>query len=164
MARNASEEYLEARVMSATPVELVRILYGAAAQSVREARRHLAEGDIAGRSREISKAVAVLVELQSALDKNRGGDLAGRLNALYDYMQRRLLDANIQQSDTPLEEVLGLLTTMEEAWSAASPEPQATAPVAARSMPETVDANEARGYGKFMWSATPACASQVWSA
>ena len=44
-------------------------------------------------------------------------ELSGRLRNLYLYMQQRLLDANMQQVDPPLAEVLGLLITLEEAWS-----------------------------------------------
>jgi flagellar protein FliS len=50
------------------------------------------------------------------LDHERGGEISQRLGLLYDYMQRRLLEANMQQSDAPLAEVLGLLSTLSEAW------------------------------------------------
>src|SRR6185295_10441697 len=100
-----NQTYLEARVMSATPLELVRILYDAARQAVEEARRCLAAGDIAARSRQISKAGSILVELAASLDESRGGEIARRLKALYDYMGMRLLDANVRQADEPLAEV-----------------------------------------------------------
>ena len=52
-----------------------------------------------------------------ALDHQRGGEISVRLAQLYDYMQRRLIEANFQQSDPPLVEVLGLLSTLSEAWN-----------------------------------------------
>ena len=118
MWNNGHDAYLESRVLSADPVELVNMLYKACTAAVREARHHLAEGRIAERSREINKAYEILVELGSSLDHGRGGDISQRLALLYDYMQRRLLDANMQQSDPPLIEVLGLLSTLSEGWSA----------------------------------------------
>ena len=92
------------------------LLYQACTESVREARHHLAAGDIAARCQSISKAHRILAELTAALDHERGGDLSQRLARLYDYMQRRLLEANMRQDDAPMSEVLGLLSTLAEAW------------------------------------------------
>jgi len=117
MFQSAHDAYLESRVLSATPLELVQLLYQGAIGAVQDARHHLADGKIAERSRAISKACGILIELTAALNHEAGGELAGRLAALYDYMQRRLLEANFQQSDPPLGEVLGLLTTLAEAWA-----------------------------------------------
>ena len=116
MCKSAQDAYLEERILSADPLELVRLLYQAAIAAVRDARRALATGEIAARSRSISKACDIVMELNGALDHSRGGTLSGRLAALYDYMLRRLLDANMQQSDGPLAEVLGLLSALDEAW------------------------------------------------
>ena len=116
MWQNAHDAYLENRVLSASPLELVHLLYQAATGAVREARRQLAAGEIAARSRAISKACGILMELVASLDHERGGELSHRLAQLYDYMQRRLLEANFRQVDEPLAEVLGLLATLSEAW------------------------------------------------
>jgi flagellar protein FliS len=117
MWNSGHDAYLESRVLTADPIELVNLLYQACTQAVREARRHLAEGRIAERSREINQACAILIELATALDHERGGEISQRLALLYDYMQRRLLEANMRQSDAPLADVLGLLSTLSEAWA-----------------------------------------------
>jgi flagellar protein FliS len=128
MYQNAHETYLEGRIASADPVELVNLLYQGAASAVRDARQYLAEGDIPARSRSISRACDILTELTVSLDHSAGGDLSRRLEQLYDYMQRRLLEANFRQEDGPLAEVLGLLATLGEAWAqirveSAAPQP-----------------------------------------
>ncbi|HWC98004.1 MAG TPA: flagellar export chaperone FliS [Candidatus Sulfopaludibacter sp.] len=120
MWQNAHDAYLESRITSADPLELVKLLYQACTGSVREARRYLTQGEIAERSRSITKAHEILVELTSSLDHSRGGDLSRRLAELYDYMQRKLLEANLQQTDGPLAEILGLLCTLSEAWDGIS--------------------------------------------
>ena len=120
MWNSGHDAYLESRVLTADPIELVNLLYQACTQAVREARRHLAEGRIAERSREINQACAILIELATALDHERGGEISQRLALLYDYMQRRLLEANMRQSDAPLADVLGLLSTLSEAWGGKS--------------------------------------------
>ena len=132
MWNNGHDAYLESRVTSADPVELVNLLYQACTVAVREARHHLAEGRIAERSREINKAFEILVELEVSLDHERGGEISRRLAQLYVYMRQRLLDANMRQSDPPLTEVLGLLATLSEAWAGIrTPEPAAAQQAAA---------------------------------
>ena len=121
MKNNGHDAYLESRVLSADPVELVQMLYQACMRAVRSARHHLAEGEIGERSRSINQACEILMELNGALDHERGGDLSSRLAQLYDYMQTRLLEANMQQSDAALAEVVGLLATLGEAWEAVVP-------------------------------------------
>lgn len=113
-----NEAYLESKVLSAAPVELVGMLYEGALEAVSEARECLGKGDIAGRSRAITKALQILYELTSALDHERGGELSRRLAGLYAYMQQRLIDANVEQAEAPLVEIGSLLATLEEAWRA----------------------------------------------
>ena len=151
MWNNSHDAYMESRVLSAAPLELVNMLYQACTEAVREARHHLAEGRIAERSREINKAYEILAELTSSLDQERGGEISQRLALLYDYMERRLLDANMQQVDAPLVEVLGLLSTLSEAWTGVlSQEARPVAPAeSAWSQPPV---EEAMGYGSRAWS------------
>ena len=110
------DAYYTEKILSADPLELVRMLYDRARKEVDTARRRLAEGDIVGRSAAISKAVEILVELAGALDRERAPELSGRLAGLYDYMGRRLLEANFEQADLPLAEVGGILDTLGDAW------------------------------------------------
>ena len=148
MFNSAHDTYLESRVLSADPLELVRLLYQGAIDAVQDARHYLAEGKIRERSGSISKACAILTELMTTLDHERGGEIAGRLGSLYDYMQRRLLEANFQQIDAPLGEVLGLLKTISEGWAgiAQAPEPVAAAASAwSQALPQESEATHAHG-------------------
>ena len=156
MWKNAQDAYLEERVLSADPLELVRLLYQSAIAAIREARRALTNGEIAARSRAISKACGILIELNAALDHSQGGVLSIRLAALYDYMLGRLLDANLQQSDAPLAEVLGLLSTLAEGWEqthlvAGPVSPNAAAPAASESA-WPVHSEMASAAGTQAWS------------
>ena len=108
--------YEQNRILSAGPVELVRILYTGAGCAVRNARESLRSGDIASRSREIGKAQAILLELATSVDVSAAGELGMRLLNLYDYMQTRLLEANTRQIDAPLAEVGKLLAVLQEGW------------------------------------------------
>lgn len=116
MAHRASDTYLENRVLAASPLELVAILYEEADKSAREALAALSRGDIRGRSREITRAQLILGELSSSLNPAAGGEIAARLGELYAYLQRRLADANREQSAPPLHEVSRLLGILLEGW------------------------------------------------
>jgi flagellar protein FliS len=131
MRYTSQNRYLETEVFGADPVKLVRMLYRAAIESTREARRHLKAGEIRERSHQIMKAWEIVAELSRSLDHARGGEISRSLNGLYAYLQHQLLEANRQQIDAPLAEVERLLTTLHEAWATlrGSPEPPAHEPV-----------------------------------
>lgn len=122
MWNSAHDAYVESKVLSADPLELVRLLYQTAPSSVADARRFLAAGQIAERSRSINRACEVILELNAALDHTRGGAISERLAALYQYLLNRLLEANFQQSDAALAEVSRLLSTLDEAWQQIRPQ------------------------------------------
>jgi flagellar protein FliS len=109
--------YFEQTILNANPIELVRLIYQRAISCVRAAREHLQRQRISERSAAITRAYAALEELIAALRPDVAQELSGRLENLYFYMQQRLLDANLQQADQPLAEVLGLLITLAEGWS-----------------------------------------------
>jgi flagellar protein FliS len=109
--------YFEQTVMNAEPVELVRMLIQKALLCVREAREHLRRGRIAERALRIGDAYACLAELHRSLKPEVAPALVARLQGLYLYMMRRLMEANLGQVDPPLAEVFGLLTTLAEGWT-----------------------------------------------
>jgi flagellar secretion chaperone FliS len=124
MGNAAHDRYLEERVLSADPVELVRMLYQGCGAAVEDARGHLAAGDIAARSRSISRACDFVLELNASLDHERGGELSRHLARLYDYLLRRLMEANLKASDQYLADVQRVLSTLAEGWQGvAQPDP-----------------------------------------
>jgi flagellar protein FliS len=98
-------------------MELVTILYEHAILSVQQARERLAAKDIVGRTKTISKAIAIIGELDGSLDHSVGGPISKNLARLYQYMRQRLTTANMKQEDPPLAEVESLLQTLAEAWA-----------------------------------------------
>ena len=110
------DAYLESRILSASPLELVSLLYQGALDSIGDARNYLATGDIPARSRAIAKATDILSELEASLNHQDGGSISRDLADLYQYMRLRLLEANIRRDDSMLGEIQSLLVTMAEAW------------------------------------------------
>lgn len=120
-SRSAAHAYanvgLETGVVAASPHQLIIMLYEGAELAVRMAIRHMAEGDLGKKSAAISKASAIILDgLRAALDPDQGGDIAQQLDALYDYMNKRLMLAHLNNQTAPLEEVLGLLRELHAAW------------------------------------------------
>jgi flagellar protein FliS len=156
MAQMWNDAYLESRVLSADPLELIAILYEGALGAVEQARRHLAAGSIPARSAAVSKAVGILGELAGLLDHSKGGELSSRLAALYDYMQHRLLEANFLQIEEPLAEVAGLLRVLSEGWCGIkNPRPAVEPPPRSTTLPwgaAMIEEPVAAGYGTQSWS------------
>ena len=113
---NPYETYIENSVLTATPLELVTMLYRCAIDSVEEARRCLAAGDISGRVRPINRAFDAVTELSLSLDFEQGGDMARRLGDLYGYVSQKIILGHADQSDEALKEASRLLSTMLESW------------------------------------------------
>ncbi|MBT8124078.1 MAG: flagellar export chaperone FliS, partial [Gammaproteobacteria bacterium] len=65
----------------------------------------------------ITKAIAILDGLRSSLNIVDGGEIAQNLDDLYDYMQRRLVVANADDDASIINEVMGLLREIQEAWN-----------------------------------------------
>ena len=114
---------VETGVMGASPHRLIVLLYQGARHAIAQARMYLQQGNVPDRGVAISKAIRIVESgLQESLNLEVGGEIAQRLDALYSYMTRRLLEANIKQSEAVLVEVDGLLATLEEAWIGIAPE------------------------------------------
>jgi len=111
-----ADRYREMEIQTASPVELVALLYDAAIASLQKARAHLASRNIEKRTRCLNEASAILTELQANLDFEQGSDIAISLDRLYGYMKGRILQANLLQDAAPLTEVVNLLDDLRAAW------------------------------------------------
>jgi flagellar protein FliS len=112
--------YFEETILNADPIDLIRLLYQRAVSSVEDAREHLREKRIAQRAAAINRAYAAVAELIASLRPEAAPELTRQLRRLYSYILQRLVDANMQQAEKPLVEVLELLKTLEEGWAGAA--------------------------------------------
>jgi flagellar protein FliS len=108
---------VETDVESADPYKLILMLFEGAQEALAKAKVHMHHNEIAEKGQMISKAIMIIDHgLKASLDMNVGGDLAIKLQALYDYMTHRLLIANIQNNLEIVNEVTSLLCELYEAW------------------------------------------------
>jgi flagellar protein FliS len=110
------QQYQQMDINTTSPTGLIVKLYEGAIRQARVARAHQEAGRIAERGRAIAKAMAIVSELASALDMERGGEIATNLNALYAFVNERLVDANLRGQVAPIDEAVGILATLAEAW------------------------------------------------
>ena len=120
--RAALGEYRSAGVLAevseANPHRLIQMLFEGALERLVRARGMMAQGDLKGKAESISRAINIVNGLQSHLNLEQGGELASNLDALYDYMGRRLLEANLRNDPEILEEVMRLLREVKAGWDA----------------------------------------------
>lgn len=102
---------------SASPMELVVMLYDGAIRFLGEARDAGGRDDRRARAKGISKALAIIAELQSTLNMDAGAEVARELDRLYTYATERLLDANVKRDDAAIDEVRKLLSTVRAGWA-----------------------------------------------
>ncbi len=109
---------LETSVTGASPHQLVGLLFEGLQQSLASAKAAILSGDIAAKSRAISRAVRILEEgLKAGLDVNKGGELAGNLRSVYDYCIFKTTEANFRNDATLLDEVAKLIQPIADGWS-----------------------------------------------
>jgi len=108
---------VETKVSTASPHQLIVMLYDGALLAINSAAVSMDSGDIPNKGKSISQAINIITNgLKASLDMEAGGEISDRLSALYDYMTQRLLQANLQNSRPALDEVSTLLNELREAW------------------------------------------------
>mgnify|MGYP001362052063 FL=1 len=108
---------IESIVHEATPHKLIEMLFKGAKDALSQAVGAIERKDFEAKSKKISKAAEIILNLQTYLDKERGGDVADNLNELYTYMAKVLIDANRANDTEKLREVSALLDTVADGWA-----------------------------------------------
>lgn len=108
---------VESIVHEATPHKLIEMLFRGAKDALAQAMGAIERNDFEAKSKKISKATEIILNLQTYLDKDKGGEVADNLNELYTYMAKVLIDANRSNDIEKLREVSGLLDTVSEGWT-----------------------------------------------
>jgi flagellar protein FliS len=103
-------------VQDASPHRLIAMLLDGAMTRLAAARGAMESNDAAQKGRLIGAAMGIVAGLRGCLDARAGGDVAINLESLYEYMNRRLLDASARNERGAIDEVIGLLREVSAAW------------------------------------------------
>jgi flagellar protein FliS len=118
-----TQQYENQKVLSASPMELILMLYDGGIRHLNRALEHgkIAD-DIESRNRvheNLLEAQSYITELTCALDVERGGEMATQIERLYEFMLNQLVEANTQGSHQPVEIVRKMLVELREGWAQA---------------------------------------------
>ena len=117
--QSAHQTYLRMQTTTASPGELIAMLYDALLRNLSRAEGGLASKDIEPALNALLKSQDIVLELMSSLDLDAEGDagsIARQMAQLYEYMYRRLLDASMHKETAPIAEVRRLVEPVREAW------------------------------------------------
>lgn len=109
-------DYTEQMVLTASPAKLIELLLDKAINVLEEAKKLIDEKDYTSANEKIVRAQDIIMELNLALDTEKGGDIAKNLRALYNYMYRTLVEANIKKDKNMIDDVKTLLSDLLSTW------------------------------------------------
>jgi len=116
MSSEKASQYLKTQIMTASQEQLTMMLYGGAIRFCEQAKIRIEENDREGAHNLLIRAKRIVVELISALKPEVDPLLCERLSALFTYLYRRLIEANINQDKAAVDEVIKHLSELRETW------------------------------------------------
>lgn len=116
-AHPATAAYKSAGVLTASPAQLVVMLYDGAVRFLRQAAVAMDDGDLPRSNGRLQRGEAIIDELLNTLDFDKGGDVAPRLRDLYLFCLRHLGEARMERDSTKVLEVAGLMGELRESWA-----------------------------------------------
>lgn len=108
----------ESGLEDASPHYLIQMLMDGFLARINTAKGAMARSDMESKGASISRAMAIIGGLNEAIDFEKGGEIAVNLNQLYDYINRRLLQASCENNVDLLDEVASLMKEIKEGWDA----------------------------------------------
>ena len=117
MINNPYAQYKENSVFTATPEELTLMLYNGLVKFILQGINAVEEKNIKKANDSLIRCQDIITEFRATLDMDY--EISKRLDSIYEYMYRRLVDANIRKDKTILEEVLGYAKELRDTWQEA---------------------------------------------
>jgi flagellar protein FliS len=116
MYSNGIQMYRKTNVVTADPKRLVLMCYEGAIDSLKIGKQKLSEKDYEEKGKNIAKARDIISELKSSLNFEQGGTIASNLDSLYNFMLKRIMEADLENDVQAFEDVIGILVDLESAW------------------------------------------------
>jgi flagellar protein FliS len=114
---NAAQNYLRAKVLTATPEQLQLMLFDGALRFGEQGRVALMAKKFDDSFEAISRMQKIVMELRVSLKRDVSPDLCDKLAGIYTYVYKKLIEANIEHKVESLDEALKLMRFQRETWS-----------------------------------------------
>lgn len=115
----------ESGIDHASPHRLIQMLMSGALDRLVQAKSAMERGEIESKGVLLGKATGIIAGLQGSLERDQAPELVDNLERLYDYMQRRLFEANVSNDPALVQEVTELMRTVKTGWDEIDPSTQA---------------------------------------
>ncbi|MCE5187421.1 MAG: flagellar export chaperone FliS [Planctomycetaceae bacterium] len=115
---NGFGAYQETAVLTQNRGRLIVMLYEGAIRFLKQALEELQRKDYAAKGIHIRKALDIIIELNTVLDMENGGQIAQNLRSLYNFMQHHLAEANTKRDPQMIRDVITLLEELHQSWRA----------------------------------------------
>jgi len=109
-------EYLRTKVLTASPEELHLMLYDGAIRFAEEGKSALEKGNLDQAYNALVRAQNIVLEMSSGLDHEVNPDLCAKMSSLYNFIYRRLVEANLKREVAPIDDALKILNYQRETW------------------------------------------------
>lgn len=114
--RAYQDDALQAKVLGASPVELIVLLYEGAIEALEQAQKAIRTNNIQLKGKMVNKASDIVEGLRAALDFERGGDLSPQLNELYVFVKQQISLGHIANDASVLQQMIDLLRELLSGW------------------------------------------------
>ena len=109
---------VESEISVASPHRIIQMMFEGALQRLAQSRYAIENNDLRNKGIYIGKAVGIVNGLNNSLNMDEGGDIPSNLSKLYDFMLRRISEANIHNDVQAIDDVSEILRTIKEGWDA----------------------------------------------
>ncbi len=114
--QTAHKQYKQVQIKTANKGKLVVMLYQGCIKFLRLAKKTIEEDDIESSNNYIIRSQDIISELMNTLDMERGGEIANNLYQLYDFMNRKLIEANVNKDIEKIEVVEDMMLELLDSW------------------------------------------------
>ncbi|MCT8863230.1 flagellar export chaperone FliS [Shewanella sp. LC6] len=109
---------LESEITVASPHRIIQLMFAGALQRLAQSRYAIEQNDLANKGIYINKAIGIITGLSNSLNMDAGGQIAKNLSELYDFMLRKISEANLNNDVKAIDDVCDILRTIKEGWDA----------------------------------------------
>lgn len=107
---------VDSQLSAASPHKVIQMLMAGAIERLIQGKAAMSQGNVAQKGERLGKALDIIISLRTCLSMDEGGEIASNLDALYDFMIRQVSEANRDNLEAPIDDVIDILREIKSAW------------------------------------------------